>query len=444
MSFFYPTKVGAETGEGIEITVYNQNLGLVKDRRIIEFKKGKNIIKFTDVASLIDATSVHFKALKYENEANVQEQNYEYDLVSADKLLEKYLDKPIQVITKDNQIYEGILLSSDSAQIILADNKPEKPIVMVSRENVRDIKFSKLPQGLIIRPTLIWEIISEINDKDLCELTYLTKGISWEADYVAIIDDKDENLDLNGWVTVDNKSGTSYKEAKLKLIAGDIHLLKPKEEITKEVMALRAGAPPKEFEEAPLFEYHIYTLQRPTTLNDRQTKQISLLSSSKIQCKKTFIYNGARDNKKVQVNLEFANSKKNGLGIPLPKGKFRIYKADKEGSLQFIGENEIDHTPKDEELRIYLGDAFDVVGERKMVERQKITSQIREDTYEIEIRNHKDEDIEVLVVEPQYGSWKVIKTTHDYKIKDAHTLEFKIKVRKSEKEIIRYSVRYEW
>jgi len=358
-------------------------------------------------------------------------------------LLEKYIDKAIQVITKDNQVYEGVLLSSDSAQLILADNKTEKPIVMVSRENVRDIKFSKLPQGLITRPTLVWEIISEINDKDLCELTYLTKGLTWQADYVAIVNDKDENLDLNGWVTIDNQSGTSYKEAKLKLIAGNIHLLKPKEEIRKEFMAVRAGAP-KEFEEAPLFEYHMYTLLRPTTLNDRQTKQISLLSSSNIPCKKTFIYNGARDNKKVQVNLEFVNSEKNNLGIPLPKGKFRIYKADKEGSLQFIGENEIDHTPKDEELRIYVGDAFDVVGERKLVDRQKITSQIRQDTYEIEIRNHKDEDIEVLVVEPQYGIWKVINTTHDYKIKDAYTLEFKIKVRKNEKEIIKYTVRYEW
>ncbi len=379
-------KVNAEQNESVEITVYNQNLGLVKDRRIIEFKKGENIIKWTDVASLIDATSVHFKALKYENEVRIQEQNYEYDLVSADKLLEKYIDKAITVITKDNQIYEGFLLSFDSNQLVIAKDK----IIMVSRENIRDIKFSELPQGLITKPTLIWKIISDIGDKNLCELTYLTKGINWYADYVAIIDDKDKNLDLTGWVTIDNQSGTTYKNAKLKLIAGDIHLLKPKE-VIREMMyesAVRAAAP-KEFEEEALFEYHMYSLTRPTTLKDRQTKQINLLSGNNIPCEKVFTYNGTQYGKKVQVNLEFVNSKKNGLGIPLPKGKFRVYKMDKEDSLQFIGEDEIDHTPNDEEVRIYIGDAFDVVGERKIADRHKITSQIREDTYEIEIRNRK-------------------------------------------------------
>ncbi|MEW6096626.1 MAG: DUF4139 domain-containing protein [bacterium] len=437
-------KASDELNEGVEITVYNQNLGLVKDRRRIEFKNGNNIIKFTDVASLIDATSVHFKPLKYEDEIRIQEQNYEYDLVSADKLLEKYIDKSIQVITKDNQLYEGLLLSFDSNQLILAKSKLEGPINMVSRENVRDIKFPALPQGLITKPTLMWRVISDISNKDLCELTYLTKGMSWYADYVAVVDDEDKKLDLTGWVTIDNQSGTAYENAKLKLIAGDIHLLKPKEVIKEMVYKGAVQGAPKEFKEEALFEYHMYSLTRPTTLKDKQTKQINLLASSKVPCEKIFTYNGTLYGKKVQVNLEFVNSEKNGLGIPLPKGKFRVYKADKENSLQFIGEDEIDHTPKDEEVRIYIGDAFDVVGERKTVEHRRITPQIREDIYEIEIRNHKEEDIEVLVVEPQYGDWKVIKTTHDYKIKDAHTLEFKVKVRKNEKEIIQYTVRCEW
>lgn len=444
VSKFYVAKVHAEMNEGIEITVYNQNLGLIKDKRLIEFKKGKNIIKFTDVASLIDVTSVHFKALKYKNEIMIQEQNYEYDLVSADKLLEKYIDKVIQVMTEDNQVYEGILLKFDANQLTLAKTK-EETIILLSRQKIRDIKFPKLPQGLMTKPTLIWEIISEINDRDLCELTYLTKGINWQADYVAIVNDKNENLDLNGWVTIDNQSGISYKEAKLKLIAGDIHLLKPEEvrKAQRYEMAIKAAAP-REFEEKTLSEYHLYTFFRPTTLNDKQTKQINLLSSNNVSCTKIFTYNETQYGKKLQVNLEFVNSEKNGLGIPLPKGKFRVYEADKEGSLEFLGEDEIDHTPKDEEVRIYLGDAFDVVGERKMIERQKITPNIREDTYEIEIRNHKNEDIEVLIVEPQYGNWKVIKTTQDYKIKDAHTLEFKIKVRKNDKGTIRYTVRCEW
>lgn len=435
-------QVSAEQNEGVEITVYNQDLGLVKDRRSIEFKKGENIIKWTDVAALIDATSVHFKALKYENEVRIQEQNYEYDLVSASKLLKKYIDKAIAVITKDNQTYEGSLLSFDDSQLILAKDK----VIMVSRENIRDIKFPELPQGLITKPTLIWKIISDISDKDLGQLTYLTKGINWYADYVAIVDDKDKNLDLTGWVTIDNQSGTTYKNARLKLIAGDIHLLKPEKGATRgdNMVMMAMQSAPKEFKEEPLSEYYMYTLTRPTTLKDRQTKQINFLSSSNIPCEKIFTYNGAQYGKKVQVNLKFVNSKKNGLGIPLPKGKFRVYEADKEDSLQFIGEDEIDHTPKDEKIRINIGNAFDVVGERKIADRRKITSQIREDTYEIEIRNHKDENIEVLVIESHHSNWKVIKTTHDYNIKDANTLEFKIKVRKGEKEIIRYTVRYEW
>jgi len=443
ISGFHVSKASAVLNEGVEITVYNQDLGLIKDRRLIEFKNGVNIIKFTDVASLIDPTSVHFKALTYEDKVRIQEQNYEYDLVSASKLLEKYIDKGIQVITKDNQLYEGLLLSFDSNQLILSKSELKGPISMVSRENVRDIKFPELPQGLITKPTLIWNIISEISNKDLCELSYLTKGMSWHADYVAVIDKEDKKLDLTGWVTIDNQSGATYKDAKLKLIAGDVHLVKPKE-VTRKIMyeAAMVGAA-KEFEEEALFEYHIYTLNRPTTLKDRQTKQINLLTSSNVPCEKIFTYNGTLYGKKIQVNLEFVNSKENGLGIPLPKGKFRVYKADKEDSLQLIGEDEIDHTPKDEEVKVYIGDAFDVVGERRIVDHSRITSRIIEDTYEIEIRNHKEEDIEVLVVEPQHGDWKIIKTTHEYKIKDAHTLEFKIKVGKNDKEVIKYTVRYE-
>ncbi len=431
--------------EGVEITVYNQDLGLVKDKRFIEFKKGENIIKWIDIASLIDPTSVKFKALKHENEVRVQEQNYEYDLVNTSKLLEKYIDKAIGVITKDNQAYDGSLLSFDEEQLILTKDKTKGPVVMVSRENVRDIKFPELPEGLITKPTLLWNIISDVSDKDLCELTYLTKGINWHADYVVVVDVQDVNLDLVGWVTIDNQSGAIYKNARLKLVAGDIHLLKPKEDVVRmERYAMSMKGAPQEFKEEGLFEYHLYTLTRPTTLKDKQTKQINLLSNNNIPCQKTFTYNGAYYGKKVKVSLEFVNSEKNGLGIPLPKGKVRVYKVDKENALQFIGENEIDHTPKDEEIKLYLGDAFDVIGERKLVNRQKITQQIREDTYEIEIRNHKEEDIEVLVVEPQQGDWKIINTTHDYKKKDANTLEFKIRVKKGTKEVIRYTVRCEW
>ncbi|PKM92910.1 MAG: hypothetical protein CVU80_00940, partial [Elusimicrobia bacterium HGW-Elusimicrobia-4] len=412
----------------IDLTVYNQNLGLVKDRRDIKIDKGVQKIEFTDVAAQIDPTSVHFKSLSYPNKCSVLEQNFEYDLISREKLLQKYIGKEIELerrLGKDGEkkeIVRGTLLSTSGGLTIKSGDK-----ILVNPSG--EISLSKLPEGLILKPTLSWVLENEISGEHKIELAYLTNGINWNADYVIVSDKEDKNLDLTGWVTIDNKSGATYKDAKLKLIAGDIHRATPvgagREDVMYNTKAMRAPQP--QFEEKSFFEYHLYTLQRRTSVRDNETKQIEFVSGTNVPIRKLYIYDaaaqkfygynqwsradrnyGVQSNKKVYVMLDFKNSKENNLGIPLPKGKMRVYKEDSDKSLEFIGEDFIEHTPKDENVRIYLGDAFDIVGERVQTD-FKNGDDFADETFKITIRNHKEEAVEVRVVEKLYrwSNWKI-------------------------------------
>ena len=368
--------------EGVSLTVYNSNIALVKDNRKIALKQGRNTQKFTDVASSIDATSVHFKSLTDPQGVQILEQNYEYDLVSASKLLEKYIDQPIEIITQDDNSYRGTLMSYDDVNVVVAENAKTGPINMVLRRNIRDIKFGKLPTGLITKPTLVWELACNKAGDHLCKLTYITRNVKWQADYVMVTAADDKSVDLSGWVTVNNRSGATYKNAGLKLIAGDVHRVTARPPMEGRTAGIRTKAAAKpEFAEKAFFEYHMYTLGRRTTIKDRQTKQISLLAAEGVAAKKVYVYNGARYGKKVRVNMEFWNKKECNLGIPLPKGKIRVYKADTDGSLEFIGEDLIDHTPKDEKVRAFLGNAFDLVGERAQMKTRKISRREQEQTF---------------------------------------------------------------
>lgn len=438
----------------INITIYNQDIALVRDLREVKLEKGRNIIKVSDVASRIDATSVHFKSLTKPEDCRIIEQNFEYDLVSSDKLLNKYIDQEIKVITRDDNIYRGYLLSYDSRQIIIAQDKTNGPIYMVDRENIRDIEFPQLPEGLITRPTLVWEIESLNSSEHLIELSYLTRGINWRADYVVNISKDEKTLSLNGWVTIDNRSGTSYESANIKLIAGEINLEKETYKVDELKLALMAETPPQ-FEEKSFFEYHMYTLKRKATIKNNQTKQISLLSVQGIPMEKRYVYDGKLYrsyyfdnwkgldyNPKVSVYIKFKNSSDSGLGIPLPKGKIRVYKADDDDTLQFIGEDSIDHTPKDEEIELLIGAAFDIVGERKVIDHKKIANNIYQDTYEITVRNHKEEPIKVSIIEHQWGDWKILKSNYKYKKIDAYKIEYEVEVPKNGETKVTYTAEY--
>ncbi len=435
--------IGTVWGDEVALTVYNQDFALVREVRRIELPRGTETIRFTEVAARIDPTSVHFKSLTAPDEVAILEQNYEYDLISSQKLLHKYVDQKIRLLAKEERFYEGTLLNATEDVVIQDDSGGIK---VVKAREVQILEFPQLPEGLITRPTLVWLVESRQAGMHDAEVSYLTDGVQWHAEYVAAVNEDDTKLELGGWVSIDNRSGATYRDARLKLVAGDVHRVKPSPPVVPERLAPEAlmakGVP--QFEEKAFFEYHLYTLRRPATLRDQQIKQLSLFPSTDVGVDKIFTYDGARFGDKIRVNLEFVNSAKNGLGMPLPGGKIRVYKQDEDGSLEFVGEDLIDHTPKDEEVRIFLGNAFDVVGERTQMQVRKITDRSREESYEITLRNHKDDDIEVLVVEHLWGDWKIATTTADYRKKDARTVEFPLSVTADGETVLKYTVRYQW
>jgi hypothetical protein len=467
-TFAARTAAATTSEEGIALTIYNQNFGVVREKRKVDVPDKVGMIRFGDVAAQIDGTSVQFKSLTDPN-ATVLEQNYEYDLVSADKLLQKYVDKQIAVLTKDGSRYSGTLLSFDGNQLVLRQDGEKNELVMVQRgDNVKDIQFGALPEGLITKPTLMWKLATEKVGQQLIEVAYQTSGINWQADYNAVLNAKDTALDLSGWVTVNNQSGATYKDAKLKLIAGDVRRLQQPQAYAlggmRKMVMSEAAAPG--FEEKAFFEYHLYTLGRTTTVADNQTKQIELLKTADVPVKKVFLYDGApqfafygglitdanygsqESNKKVNVIIEVKNSKDNHMGMPLPKGKVRLYKRDPaDASLEFIGEDQIDHTPKDETIKLHIGDAFDIVGERKRTDfHVDMSRHVITESFEIHIRNHKDEPVEVLVKETLYrwNNWEITQASHKWTKYDSNTIHFPVKVDKDGEQVITYTVRYTW
>jgi len=424
----------------VAVTVYNENIALVKELRRMSFPRGESQVEFRDVAARIDPTSVHFVSRTNPKSVSILEQNYEYDLVSASKILEKYVDNRITVFTKDEKLFEGTLLSFDENNIVLGSEGTQGTVTVVSRANVRDLSFPALPGGLITRPTLVWKILSESAGDNEVEVSYLTDGLNWHAEYVAVSDLKDENLSLAGWVSVENNSGATYKDAKLKLVAGTIHRVRemPKRGVY-EGAEIMTAAPA--VTERPFFEYHLYSVEKPTTVKDDEIKQISLFPETKTTVKKVFTYDGRNYPNEVRITLEFVNTEAAGLGIPLPKGKVRVYKEDVDKALEFVGEDAIEHTPKGEKLRIYVGNAFDVVGERATESVRQITKTLREEMTRIKLRNHKEEAVDITVVEHIWGQWSIIANSHPFVKKDANTIEFTVKVPAGQEVVVTYTAR---
>ncbi len=426
----------------VAVTIYNSNLALVRDVRQLELRKGRSEIKFQDVAAQIDPTSVYFSSLTSAEDVAILEQNFEYDLVNSAKILQKYVDQEIRLSTKQGGTFTGTLLSGSGQDVILQES--DGGIKIVSRNTVDNIAFPSLPQGLITRPTLVWLLDNKKAGKHQTEVGYLTGGIQWHAEYVGVVNEGDTELELAGWVSIDNKSGATYDNATLKLVAGDVHRAQQRLRKTYQarVQALEMSAAPDGFQEKAFFEYHLYTLQRRATVGNNQVKQISLFPATDVKVEKKYAYDGARDARKVRVNLEFDNRKTNGLGMPLPGGKVRAYKKDDDGALIFLGEDFIDHTPKDETVRITIGNAFDVVAERTQKKRQSIGKNTWEETWEIKLRNHKKEAVRISVVEHLGSDWEIIRKSHDFQQKDANTLEFAVDVPKDGETILTYTVRY--
>jgi hypothetical protein len=436
----------------VSVTVYNVDLGLVKDIRRIGLHRGLSLLRFMDVASRIVPASVSIRSLRDHASLSVLEQNYEYDLLNPQKLLDKYVGKRVKLYyrnpyTEREEIQEATVLSNNGDPIFQIGDE-------ISYGYQGRIIFPRIPEELISKPTLVWQVENSLPSEQTVEASYLTNGLNWRADYVVTLKDDDAMADLSGWVTIDNRSGTTFRDARLKLVAGDVNRVREEYEYRDRIMyaAAEAAVKKSQFQEDEFFEYHIYTLQRPSTLKNNQTKQINLVASDSIPVRKELLYYGAAyyyrnrfgekiSDQKVGVFIEVENSEEKNLGMPLPKGTVRVYKNDKEGSLQFVGEDSIDHTPKDEKIRIKLGDAFDVVGSRIQRDWKKLAYDTYEAAYEISIRNHKKEDVVVRIIEPIPGDWMILESSHVFEKTEAFTAEFNIPVPKDREVKLTYQVR---
>jgi hypothetical protein len=402
----------------------------------------------------------------------VLEQNYEYDLVSGAKLLEKYLNKEIVVTRKSGEKTSeatGTLLSSDGSTIVLQTGGR---VEIISRGDIVNIVLADA-QGLITKPTLVWNITAEKGGQHDAQVTYQTDSLTWRADYNIVVSKDDSAADVAAWVSILNESGASYPNAKLKLVAGDVQRIQPPEQ--GNIYAMRAGTKAMEdrsgggFQEKSFFEYHLYTLGRETSLANNSTKQIELFTpKSKVPVSKTFVYYGllpqwryfmspepnqdrnlgTQSNKKVDVYLKIKNSEGNGLGIPLPAGRIRVYKQDEaDAANEFIGEDVIQHTPKDEELLVKLGSAFDIVGERKQTEfTANYDGHVITESFEITLRNHKKEAVQVIVKENLYRwtNWEITKSSDKWEKQDYRTIHIPVEVPADGTKKVTYSVKYTW
>lgn len=423
----------------VQITVYNDDLGLVRDVRDVELAAGPGSLSVTDVAARIDATSVHLKSLTREGGLTVLEQNYRYDLASPDRILERYLDAQVQAVLEGGELHEGKLLSFTGDQFVLMG---DKGLSILQREKIVDVRCPALPSGLITRPTLVWTVDADRAGSQKAELSYLTNGISWHAEYVAVVNETDTGADLAGWVSIDNQSGATYPDAKLQLIAGDVNRVQPSPP-TRPMLAMEGARMKADvgFEEESFFEYHLYTLPRPTTIQDRETKQIALFPPARTPALKLYEYKPWADETKVRTVLQFENREDRGLGMPLPKGKVRTYKRDTSGGQQFIGEDWIDHTPKDEKVRLFLGNAFDIVAERTVKDQNRISDRVWEQTVEVKFRNHKKEKVTIVAEDRFWGDWQVVDSTVPARKKDATTAEWSVDVAPDGETILTYTVR---
>ena len=433
--------------EGMEITIYNNNLALVKEVRNMNIASNVSTLTFSNISNLIKAETVTFKSLTDPNNVKIREQNYEYDLVDEYKLMEKFIGERITIKTQEGRNYTGYLLNSSGNIIISEGKNGTGKVYTILRSDIQSVQYPSLPSGLITRPTLSWIVqnLSTFNVHDIL-VTYLTTGLSWKSDYVATLSENDDFLDIIGWVTLTNGTNTTFENAKLKLMAGDVNMVN--EYMLKSANSLMmydtvAAAESRVFEEESFGDYHLYTMQYPTTIKSSQTKQVELLSAYQVPVVKSYVYTGAYDGT-VSTYIKFENDEASGLGMPFPKGIVRVSKSDSSGSLEFIGEDSISHTPKDETITLRLGTAFDIKGTKTLVSTKEISKTSRTEVYKIEIRNHKDEDIQVEVIEypSSWYNWAISNNSMSYEKVDAGTIKFIPTVKANDSVIIEYTITY--
>ncbi len=451
--------------KALAVTIYNDNLALVKDTREVRLPKGETRLAFQEVSAQIRPETALLRNLTHPKDFWVAEQNFDFDLLTPQKLLEKYVGEKVTIISTkpkangpgyDEIREEATVLATNSGTVLQFADR-------IETSAPGRIVYSKVPANLRARPTLVISLNSGVDKAQQLELSYLTGGLSWRADYVANLSADEKSLDLSGWVTLTNQSGAAYPNATLQLVAGDVNRARqrPDRAYAREEMAVKsmAVAAPKMAEES-LFEYHLYTLDRPTSLAVNQTKQVALLSASAVPVRKEYLLQGQNyyysgsygdlgEKQKVGVFVEFDNKESSRLGMPLPKGILRVYKRDGEGRAQFVGEDNVDHTPKNELVRLKLGDAFDVTAKRKQTDYKSLGRQgkygyVHESAYEVVLKNAKKEAVTVSVLEPMPGDWELLQQSHPHTKEAAGTARFKVTVPAEGSATLTYRVRVKW
>jgi hypothetical protein len=443
----------------LSVTVYNSNLALVRDVRQIRVQSGVAPLRFEDVAASINPATVHFRSLTDPAKLSVIEQNYEYDLLDPQKLLQKYVGREVTLVRAETDA--GTTKWTETKALLLSDNNG--PVWKIGDEIVTGMgsdsyRFPDLPGNLYSRPTLVWTLENRGADAQRVEASYLTGNMNWSADYVLTVGRDEKSADLDGWVTLVNNSGASYANTKLQLVAGEVHRTEQQVRTENSALMGRAAAaqPLPQFSQEGFSEYHLYTLERRTSIQNNESKQISLLTGTGIHVEKYLSVEGQQYfyrnpqgignavPQPVKVYYRFKNDQKSNLGMPLPAGTVRVYQSDSKGGTQFAGEDRINHTPKDEMVRIYTGNAFDVVCERKQMDYKKLASNLYELEYQIALRNHKDGPVTVEVREPVGGDWEVVNSNFKWEKLDATTIGFSIPVEKDGTATLDYRVRVKW
>ena len=439
----------------LSVTVYNSDIALVRDVRNLKLPTGAFDLQFMDIAATVNPATVHFRSLTQPAAVSVLEQNYEYDLLEPEKLLRKYVGRDVTLVrrrqdggtTREEEV-RARLLSYNSGPVWQIGNE------IVTGFNPDHIRFPELPGNLHSRPTLIWTLQNTGAATHRVEASYLARSLAWNADYVLTVGRNDSAADLDGWVTLTNGSGTAFNNAKLQLVAGDLNRVRQElaKNITLDGVQAR-GAVAAPMQQEAFSEYHLYTLGRRTTINNNETKQVSMLTGTAVPTHKRYVVNGQhyyyRNGRMpgsaikdtVQVFYQFKNDQKSGLGMPMPAGVIRVYQADSKDGVHFVGEDRINHTPKDETINIKIGNAFDVVCERKQTDFRKISDRVYEFEYEITLRNHKTTAVTVEVNEPIGGTWEMLRSSHKWTKTDAWAMQFNVPVTADGTSTLTYRVR---
>ncbi len=440
----------------LAVTVYNSQIALVRDVRQIDLPRGEFNLEFQDIAATVNPATVHFRSLSEPGGVRVLEQNYEYDLLEPDKLLRKYVGRDVTLVRARQQNGQTIE-ETVTARLLSYNNAPVWQIggEIVTGLGADHIRFPELPGNLHARPTLIWSLDNTGAARHRIEASYLAGNLSWNADYVLTVGRDERSADLDGWVTLTNNSGTAFRNASLQLVAGDLNRVRQgrgqQNNVMMDGIRTMAAESPAMVQEA-FSDYHLYTVGRKTTINNAETKQINMLSGTAFPVTKRYVVNGnggyyrsaypgAPIRDAVEVFYRFQNRERDGLGMPMPAGIVRVYQADSRGGTQFVGEDRISHTPKDETLDLKIGNAFDVVAERKQVDFEKISDRVYEIEYEIALRNRKTTVISVEVNEPVGGTWRILRSTHEATKTAAFAAQFNVPVPVDGEVTLSYRVR---